>query len=168
MTTTTEPLRDAAAPRRRGRRRIKDSSQRRAMLADLKFAFEQPRIVMRCMEKEPNATGLYGFGRWLRDRRCKVCSRRLPVHAEKYCGRTCRGRASRRRNRKGPWHEFMAATVSGKRVVVPKNPAAQAKAGELIERGCCAYVNRDGVICDIGVPIGPGQRGKVFSREASA
>jgi hypothetical protein len=59
--------------------------------------------------------------------------------------------------------KFEGATVPSRRVQVPEAPDAQRKAELLIERGCCAYRNRAGVIRDIGVPRKEEHRGKVWA-----
>ena len=62
-----------------------------------------------------------------------------------------------------PFDKFEAATDRGRRIQVPNTPDAQAKAEALIARGCCAYRNRHGVICDIGVPRKSEHRGRVWA-----
>ena len=74
------------------RRRARNAAELRVMLADLKFALDHLAHVERCMDKSPQIDGLWGFRWWLRERECKVCRRRIPVQALKYCSETCRKR----------------------------------------------------------------------------
>ena len=115
---------------------------------------------------------------------CAQCGRPQPPGHTRYCSKGCklkrkrlRWRANRSaasrpyvyrppRPRWGPHEKFAAATAPDKRVAVPEAPEVQRKAELLIERGCCAYRNRRGLIRDIGVPRKPEHRGRVWAVEA--
>lgn len=75
------------------------------------------------------------------------------------------GRSPKRLNRWTPraYNKFAAATQPGQRIQVPEdNPEAQAKAGQLIERGVVGYRNRKGHLRDVGVPKREEHRGRVW------
>lgn len=65
-----------------------------------------------------------------------------------------------------PRLKFDASVAPDKRIAVPASAEAQRKAEALIERGCCAYRGRDGLIRELGVPRDHRHRGKVWTAPA--
>ncbi len=129
-------------------------------------------VCERCGEPRPD-----GFSHYC-SRRCKRAAERARRQARDEAGippgpartpRTPEGKARRRRKRvvRAYW-KFESKTVPGKRVQVPTTPDAQRKAELLIERGCCAYRNAQGLIRDIGVPKKPEHRGRVWGPKVEA
>lgn len=62
-----------------------------------------------------------------------------------------------------PWAKWHTTASKQYRAKVDPEPEPQAKAWAMVEKGACAYQNRAGLLCDIGVPRNPKHRWRVFT-----
>jgi hypothetical protein len=88
------------------------------------------------------------------------CKRRNKPAVRRYQAK----RNATRRNA-GPWAKFV--NVSARRVPVKPDKRSQAQARVLLTaKKVVAYENKDGVICDVGVPKKKQRGGEIYSRRA--
>jgi hypothetical protein len=98
-------------------RYARDSFERQRLLHALAVALEYPERMPEAIEKA-DVKDLRGLWWWLKDRRCKICKRRLPIANEKCCSPRCartlhksKHRGRQRRAGKTPWIDFREAVV---------------------------------------------------------
>jgi hypothetical protein len=152
-----------------------DALQKKHLLADLATVFKHPYLVDQCSRKS-SAETLYGLGKWMRrDRRCKVCKRRLPAAREKCCSEKCfkqwRSRlrdAGKRRRGLARWPDFRDSV----KAVIPiadlaeKQGISEAEARSQAELMCARGSLKawrgpaGGAIREIGIPIKQAEAGR--------